>query len=125
LVVVAAIALVSIAVGAEAIKTLAQEDHPDGSVLSLLAAGIAAGVLAPLALAKRRAATALGSQALRGDSSMTAIGAGTAVLALIGLALFHGFGWWWADPTVAIIIAIIAAGESYIVLRVARAQHTT
>jgi divalent metal cation (Fe/Co/Zn/Cd) transporter len=124
-VVVAALALVSVVVGAEAIRAFAQQEHPDGSVLSLLTAGVAAVVLLPLALGKRRAAAGLRSHALRGDSSMTAIGAGTALLALIGLALFHAFGWWWADPAVALIIATIAASESYVVHREARAQLTS
>jgi divalent metal cation (Fe/Co/Zn/Cd) transporter len=122
-VVVLALALVSAVVGAEAIRALAQQAHPDGSALSLVVAGIAAVVLAPLALGKRQTAGGLGSHALRGDSSMTAIGAGTALLALIGLALFHGFGWWWADPAVALIIATIAASESYVVHRETRAHR--
>jgi len=120
LVIVVALALVSIAVGAEAIKALAQHEHPDSSALSLAAAGIAVVVLSPLALGKRRIASGLGSHALRGDSSMTAIGAGTALLALVGLALFHAFGWWWADPAAALVIAGVAASETYAVHREAR-----
>lgn len=123
LVIVAALALVSVAVGAEAIKALAEHEHPAGASLSLLAAGIAAVVLSPLAVAKRRVAGGLGSHALRGDSSMTAIGAGTALLALIGLALFHAFGSWWADPGAALVIAALAASESYAVHRVERAAN--
>jgi divalent metal cation (Fe/Co/Zn/Cd) transporter len=124
-VIVVALALVSAAVGAEAIRALAQQEHPDGSALSLLVAGIAVVILSPLALGKRQTAVGLGSHALRGDSSLTAIGAGTALLALIGLALFHAFGWWWADPVVALLIATIAASESYAVHREARAQRVS
>jgi divalent metal cation (Fe/Co/Zn/Cd) transporter len=119
-VIVVALALVGVAVGFEGIRTLAQQDHPDGSVLSLIVAAFAAVVLSPLALAKRRTADALDSHALRGDSSVTAIGAATAMLALVGLALFHAFGWWWADPTAALLIAAVAVSESYVVRREAQ-----
>jgi divalent metal cation (Fe/Co/Zn/Cd) transporter len=116
-VVVVALAVVSAVVTADAIKALVDHEPPGGSWLSLVAAGIALMVLPPLALAKRRTAARLGSHALRGDSSLTAIGAGTALLALVGLALFHAFGWWWADRVAALIVATVAASESYEVLR--------
>ena len=122
-VIVAALALVSAVVAAEAIRALLQHDAPEGSWLSLLAAGIALTVLPPLALAKRRTAAHLGSHALRGDSSITAIGAATGLIALIGLALFHAFGWWWADRVAALIVATIAAIEAYNVLSELRARR--
>ena len=89
----------------------------------LFVPGIALIVLPPLALAKRRTAARLGSHALRGDSSLTAIGAATALIALIGLALFHAFGWWWADRAAALIVAALAASEGYEVLRGLRANE--
>lgn len=120
-VVVVALALVSVVVAAEAIRALVEHESPTGSGLSLVAAGIALVVLPPLALAKRRTAAGLGSHALRGDSSITAIGAATALVALIGLALFHAFGWWWADRVAALIVAAAAGSEGYEVLRGLRA----
>ena len=36
---------------------------------------------------------------------------------LVGLALFHAFGWWWADRVAALVVAAIAASEGYEVLR--------
>jgi divalent metal cation (Fe/Co/Zn/Cd) transporter len=116
-VIVVALALVSALVAAEAIRALADGEPPGGSSLSFVAAGIALGVLPPLALAKRRTAAQLGSHALRGDSSITAIGAGTALIALVGLALFHAFAWWWADRVAALIVAALAASEAYEVRR--------
>ncbi len=116
-VVVVALALVSAAIAAEAITALLDGEPPGTSWLSLMAAGIALIALPPLALAKRRTATRLGSHALRGDSSITAIGAGTALIALVGLALFHGFGWWWTDRVAALVVAAAAASEALAVLR--------
>ena len=116
-VVVVALGLVSAVVAADAIRALVDHETPGGSWLSLVAAGIALVVLPPLALAKRRTAARLGSHALRGDSSITAIGAATALIALVGLALFHAFGWWWADRVAGLIVAAAAASEAYEVLR--------
>ncbi len=116
-VIVVALALVSAVVAVEAIRALVEQKPPAASWLSLLAAGIALAVLTPLALAKRGTATALGSHALKGDSSITAIGAATGLIALVGLGLFHAFGWWWADRAAALIVATVAASESYEVMR--------
>ena len=117
LVVVVALAFASAAIAAEGIKALLDHEPPRGSWLSLGAAAIALVVLPPLALAKRRTAAALGSHALRGDSSITAIGAGTALIALVGLALFHAFGWWWTDRVAALVVAAVAASEAVKVRR--------
>ena len=120
-VVVAALAIVSVVVATDALSALANHDRPTGSWLSLAAAGIALTVLPPLALAKRKTAARLDSHALRGDSSITAIGAATGLIALIGLALFHVFGWWWADRVAALIVAAVAASEARQVRRAFRA----
>jgi divalent metal cation (Fe/Co/Zn/Cd) transporter len=117
LVVASALALLSAAVAAQAVLALINATHPGTSVLGLLAAAVACVVLPPLAVAKRRTAAALVSHALRGDSTATAIGAATALLALIGLLLFRAFDWWWADRLVALLVAAIAAAESYSVSR--------
>ena len=79
-------------------------------------------VLRPLAYAKRVTAIALGSHALRGDSTLSAIGAGTALFALIGLLLNAAFGWWWADRVVALLIAGAAAFEAREVIIAERAE---
>jgi divalent metal cation (Fe/Co/Zn/Cd) transporter len=115
--IVVALGLVSAVVAVEAIRALADHEAPAGSWLSLVAAGIALVALPPLAVAKRRTAVRLGSHALKGDSSITAIGAATGLIALIGLALLHAFGWWWADRAAALIVAAIAASEGFEVLR--------
>ena len=66
---------------------------------------------ARLPQAPRRAAR-LGSHALKGDSTLSAIGASTALLALLGLVLYDPFGWWWADRAVALAIAGVAVLEA-------------
>jgi divalent metal cation (Fe/Co/Zn/Cd) transporter len=116
-VVAVALVLVSAGIAAQAIRALADHQSPRGSWLALVAAGIALIVLPPLALAKRRTAVRLGSHALKGDSSITAIGAATALIALVGVALFHVFDWWWADRAAALIVAAVAGSEAYEVKR--------
>jgi divalent metal cation (Fe/Co/Zn/Cd) transporter len=108
-----ALGLIGVVLAIESVRALADGTHPGSSPLSLLAAGLAVVLLPPLAYRKRQTATALPSRALRGDSTLSAIGAATAFLALVGLLLFRAFDWWWADRVVALLVAGVAALESY------------
>ncbi len=112
-----ALGLIAVVLAIESIRALDSGSLPGSSVLSLSAAGLAVVVLPPLAYLKRRTATALGSLALRGDSTLSAIGAATGLLALVGLVLFRAFGWWWADRVVALVVGALAAAESYSLAR--------
>jgi divalent metal cation (Fe/Co/Zn/Cd) transporter len=107
-----ALGVIAIVLAVDSIRALLERTHPGSSVLSLVAAGLAVSVLSPLAGRKRRTALALGSHALRGDSTLTAIGALTSLLAVVGLVVFRAFGWWWADRVVALLVACLAAAES-------------
>ena len=78
----------------------------------MISAAVSIVVLAPLAYLKRETATQLGSHALRGDSTLSAIGASTAILALVGLLLNDTLHWWWADRVVALVIAAAALVEA-------------
>jgi divalent metal cation (Fe/Co/Zn/Cd) transporter len=64
-----------------------------------------------LAVAKRRTAEGLESAPLRSEASMTFLDGILATLTLTGLALNGVVGWWWADPTAALLVAIAAANE--------------
>lgn len=111
--VAAALALISVALAIEAIRALVAGTHPGSSAITVASAAVAVLVLAPLAYLKRRTAAALASRALKGDSTLSAIGAGTALLALVGLLLYRALGWWWADRIVALLISCLAAYEAY------------
>jgi divalent metal cation (Fe/Co/Zn/Cd) transporter len=112
--VVVAVALVMIGVllAYESVHALIAGTHPGSSLLAVLTAAVSVCVLGPLAYAKRVTAIALDSHALRGDSTLSAIGAATALFALVGLLLNAAFGWWWADRVVALIIAGAAGVEA-------------
>jgi divalent metal cation (Fe/Co/Zn/Cd) transporter len=111
-VVAGALAVVSLVLFVTATQALIAGSHPGHSTLGLVVAGLAVLILAPLAYAKRRVAGQLDSPALRGDSTLTAIGAAIGLLALAGLWADDAFGWWWADRVTALVIAAIAAIEA-------------
>jgi divalent metal cation (Fe/Co/Zn/Cd) transporter len=111
-VVAGALALVSLVLAVSAIHALLAGSHPGHSTVGIVTAALSTVVLVPLAYAKRRVATALGSRALKGDSSLSAIGAAVGLLALVGLALDSALDWWWADRVAAILIAALAAAEA-------------
>ena len=111
-VVAAALGTVSVILAVGAIHALAAGSRPGSSVLALATAGLGFVVLSPLAYAKHRVGAELRSRALRGDGTLSGIGAAIALLALTGLALDRLFGWWWADRVAALIVAGIAAVEA-------------
>jgi divalent metal cation (Fe/Co/Zn/Cd) transporter len=82
LVVAIALAVVGAALAIESITALISGSRPGNSPVTMVAAGISLVVLAPLAYAKRRLGNQMGSRALQGDGTLSAIGAATSVLAL-------------------------------------------
>jgi divalent metal cation (Fe/Co/Zn/Cd) transporter len=113
LIVAIALAVVGATLAIESITALISGSRPGSSPVTLIAAGISLAVLAPLAYAKRRLGNQMGSRALQGDGTLSAIGAATSVLALAALALYHTLGWWWADRAAALVVAAIAAAEAW------------
>jgi divalent metal cation (Fe/Co/Zn/Cd) transporter len=55
-----------------------------------------------LAIAKRKAARDLGSQALEADAFQTTACWWLSLVSLTGIGLNAAFGWWWADPVAAL-----------------------
>jgi divalent metal cation (Fe/Co/Zn/Cd) transporter len=122
IVVAGALMLIAFVLTAEAIVALVQHTEPTSSSLAVLIAAANVIVLPALGLAKRRTGAALGSAALRGDGSLSMIGGGLGVIAIIGLVLNSTLGWWWADRVAALIVAVVAISES---VRLLREQRTT
>ena len=83
--------------------------RPDNYAIAAAAASVV--VLPLLARWKYFAAAALPSRALRTDAHISMVGAGTAALTLLGLALTEAFGWRWADPVAAVMIGVAATIE--------------
>jgi divalent metal cation (Fe/Co/Zn/Cd) transporter len=120
--VASALGVIAVVLAFESLKALTDGSHPGSGALTVISAAVSIVVLAPLAVAKRRVAVALGSHALKGDSTLSAIGASTAVFALLGLLLDHLFGWWWADRVVALVIAAVAVVEARTLLTAEHAE---
>jgi divalent metal cation (Fe/Co/Zn/Cd) transporter len=107
-VVATALGLAATVLAIEAVRALLSGSHPGTSVPALAIAGATLLVLTPLAVAKRRVGSALASSALKGDGTLSAVGAATALLALVTLLLYREFGLWWADRVAALFIAAVA-----------------
>ncbi|HEX2016508.1 MAG TPA: cation transporter, partial [Solirubrobacteraceae bacterium] len=112
-----ALAVMSAVLAVESIRALLAGSHPGASPAALAVAALALLVLAPLAYLKRATGIALASRALTGDGTLSAIGAGTALLALVGLLLYRWLGWGSADRLAALLIAVMAAVEARTVAR--------
>lgn len=121
-VIAVALGVIGVVLCYESIHALLSGTHPGTSLVAILTAAVSVCVLGPLAYAKRVTATALSSHALQGDSTLSAIGAGTALFALVGLVLNSAFGWWWADRAVALLIAVAAGAEAREVITAERAE---
>ena len=65
-----------------------------------------------LAWGKRRTGRALGNRPLVANARMAVIDGSLAASILAALALDALFGWWWADPIAAGIVAVVALNEA-------------
>jgi divalent metal cation (Fe/Co/Zn/Cd) transporter len=64
-----------------------------------------------LSRAKKRVGNELGSAAMHADARQTDFCVYLSVILLIGLILNLALGWWWADPTAALVMVPILAKE--------------
>lgn len=112
-IVAAALAVVAALLVVQSLLALARAARPDASAATLTAAVVSLVVLTPLAAAKRRLGERMRSPALRGDGTLSGVGAATSFLALAALAASRLLGWWQADPATALIVAAIAADGAW------------
>jgi divalent metal cation (Fe/Co/Zn/Cd) transporter len=90
---------------------LLRHEAPERSVPGIVIAALSAIVMPLLARAKRRVASNISSAALQADSRQTDFCTYLSVILLGGLLLNALLGWWWADPTAALIMVPIIANE--------------
>jgi divalent metal cation (Fe/Co/Zn/Cd) transporter len=98
-------------VAVQAVLDLAGGDMPEASVLGIVVTSLSLAVMPVLARAKRTLAPVLGSRAQEREASQTRLCAVLSGVVLGGLALNAVLGWWWADPTAALVVAGLAAVE--------------
>jgi divalent metal cation (Fe/Co/Zn/Cd) transporter len=98
-------------VSVESIRTLVNTDHPQVSWVGIGLAAFTAITMPLLARAKRHVGAKLHSAATVKEASQTSLCAYLSVALLVGLGANALFGWWWADPLAALVIAAVALRE--------------
>jgi divalent metal cation (Fe/Co/Zn/Cd) transporter len=83
-------------------------DAGEGSFASVALAAASLGALVALSSRKQRVARRIGSNALRSDGHLSAIGAMQAGVTLVGLAAAQWLDWRWADGSATAIIGGVA-----------------
>ena len=104
-------------VGVQAVRTLLSGRHPEPSLIGVGLAVLTVPVMQAMARAKRGIGRQLGSAAAVSEGAQNLLCAYLAVALLAGLCLNAMFGWWWADPVAALVIAGIALREGFVVWR--------
>ena len=110
--IVIAMGAVAALVAVGAMRALVTGSHANESVLAIVVTALSLLFLPWLGLKKLDIAAALPSPALRGDGVLTLAAAALAGITLVALALDVAFGWWWADPVAALVIAAALATEA-------------
>ncbi|MET8065480.1 cation transporter, partial [Micromonospora sp. NPDC005313] len=95
----------------EAVRALLGGAEAAHSPVGLVLAGLSVIVMPVLSAAQRRAGRELGSRSAVADSKQTLLCTYLSVVLLVGLALNGLFGWSWADPLAALVIAVVAVRE--------------
>nr|WP_233513780.1 cation transporter [Micromonospora craterilacus] len=98
-------------VSVESARALLGDDRADHSTVGLTLAALSLAIMPILSTAQRRAGRELGSASAVADSKQTLLCTYLSAVLLVGLAVNSLFGWWWADPVAALVIAIVAAKE--------------
>jgi cation diffusion facilitator family transporter len=101
----------SVFVGYEAVSTLITRKAPEHSIPGIILACASLVVMPLLSRAKKRVGKALGSTAMHADAKQTDFCVYLSAVLLGGLLLNALFGWWWADPIAALVMAPIIFKE--------------
>lgn len=96
----------------QSVRALADGTHAHGSALGFALAVASLAFLPWLARRKLSVAHLLHSRALRGDAILSAASAALAAVTIAALAARSRFGWWWADPGAALVIAAALVVEA-------------
>ena len=98
-------------VAVESVRTLFGADPAEHSTVGIVLAALSLLVMPFLSHAQRRAGRELGSASAVADSKQTLLCTYLSGVLLVGLLLNSLFGWYWADPLVALVIAAVALKE--------------
>jgi divalent metal cation (Fe/Co/Zn/Cd) transporter len=95
----------------ESVRAFLGGAEAEHSTVGLVLAAVSLAVMPFLSFAQRRAGRELGSATAVADSKQTLLCTYLSAVLLVGLALNSLFGWSWADPIAALVIAGVAVKE--------------
>jgi divalent metal cation (Fe/Co/Zn/Cd) transporter len=95
----------------QSIRSLVGGETAGSSTPGIVLAAVSLVVMPLLSYAQRRAGRELGSASAVADSHQTLLCTYLSGVLLVGLLLNALFGWSWADPVVALVIAAVAIRE--------------
>jgi divalent metal cation (Fe/Co/Zn/Cd) transporter len=95
----------------DALRSLLGGAAAQHSTVGLVLAAVSLAVMPLLSYGQRRTGRELGSRSAVADSKQTLLCTYLSAVLLIGLGLNWLFGWSWADPIAALLIAGIAIRE--------------
>jgi divalent metal cation (Fe/Co/Zn/Cd) transporter len=98
-------------VAMDAVLSLFGIGEPAQSPIGIGLAAVSLAVMPVLSWAQRRAGRELGSLSAVADSKQTLLCTYLSAVLLVGLTLNALFGWQWADPVAALVIAAFAVRE--------------
>lgn len=95
----------------DAIRSLTGAAEAEHSSIGIALAAVSLAIMPVLSYAQRRAGRELGSLSAVADSKQTLLCTYLSAVLLVGLLLNSLFGWSWADPIAALVIAAVAVKE--------------
>lgn len=98
-------------VSVESVRALLGGAEASHSTVGLVLAALSLAVMPLLSYAQRRSGRALGSRSAVADSKQTLLCTYLSAVLLVGLGVNTMFGWAWADPIAALVIAAVAVKE--------------
>jgi divalent metal cation (Fe/Co/Zn/Cd) transporter len=98
-------------VSVESVRALLGGADAGSSTVGIALAAVSLAVMPGLSYAQRRAGRELGSRTAVADSKQTLLCTYLSAVLLVGLGLNSLFGWSWADPIAALVIAAVAVRE--------------
>jgi divalent metal cation (Fe/Co/Zn/Cd) transporter len=95
----------------DSVRSLFGATPAEHSTVGIVLAAVSLAVMPGLSYAQRRAGRELGSRSAVADSKQTLLCTYLSGVLLVGLLLNSLFGWSWADPIAALVIAAVAVKE--------------
>jgi divalent metal cation (Fe/Co/Zn/Cd) transporter len=95
----------------ESVRALVSGGEAGHSTVGLVLAALSLAIMPVLSHAQRRTGRELNSRSAVADSKQTLLCTYLSAVLLVGLGLNSLFGWSWADPVAALVIAAVAVKE--------------